>query len=87
MEGARINAINAGTLGSLIELDAIAAVAIGGTAFHGGKPRILGSVVGASIVQLITMMVNMNDIPFHWSLVVKAAIVIGALYLQRERLR
>ncbi len=87
MEGARINAINAGTLGSLIELDAIAAVAIGGTAFHGGKPRILGSVVGASIVQLITMMVNMNDIPFHWSLVVKAAIVVGALYLQRERLR
>jgi ribose transport system permease protein len=86
MEGARMNAINAGTLGLLIELDAIAAVAIGGTAFSGGKPRIVGTLVGASIVQLITMMVNMNDISFHWSLIVKAAIVVGALYLQRERL-
>ena len=86
MEGARMNAINAGTLGLLIELDAIAAVAIGGTVFSGGKPRIVGSVVGASIVQLITMLVNMNDISFHWSLIVKAAIVVGALYLQRERL-
>jgi ribose/xylose/arabinose/galactoside ABC-type transport system permease subunit len=86
MEGARINAINAGTLGLLIELDAIAAVAIGGTAFHGGKPRIAGTLVGASIVQLVTMIVNMNDISFHYSLIVKAAIVIAALYLQREKL-
>jgi galactofuranose transport system permease protein len=86
LEGARINAINAGTLGLLIELDAIAAVAIGGTAFRGGKPRVGGTLVGASIVQLVTMMVNMNDIPFHYSLIVKAAIVIVALYLQRERL-
>jgi ribose/xylose/arabinose/galactoside ABC-type transport system permease subunit len=86
LEGARINAINAGTLGLLIELDAIAAVAIGGTVFQGGKPRIGGTLVGASIVQLITMMVNMNDIPFNYSLVVKAAIVIVALYLQRERI-
>ena len=86
LEGARINAINAGTLGLLIELDAIAAVAIGATAFQGGKPLIGGTLVGASIVQLITMMVNMNDIPFNYSLIVKAAIVIGALYIQRERL-
>jgi galactofuranose transport system permease protein len=86
LEGARTNAINAGTLGLLIELDAIAAVAIGGTAFKGGKPLIGGTLVGASIVQLITMMVNMNDIPFNYSLIVKAAIVVAALYLQRERL-
>jgi ribose transport system permease protein len=86
LEGARINAINAGTLGLLVELDAIAAVAIGGTAFQGGKPLIGGTLIGASIVQLITMMVNMNDISFHYSLIVKAAIVIAALYLQRERL-
>ncbi len=85
MEGARINAINAGTLGLLVELDAIAAVAIGGTPFQGGKPRIVGSLVGASIVQLVTMMVNMNDISFHYSLIIKAAIVIAALYLQRGR--
>jgi ribose/xylose/arabinose/galactoside ABC-type transport system permease subunit len=86
LEGARINAINAGNLGLLIELDAIAAVAIGGTAFQGGKPLIGGTLIGASIVQLITMMVNMNDISFHYSLIVKAAIVITALYLQRERI-
>lgn len=84
MEGARINAINAGTLGLLVELDAIAAVAIGGTPFAGGKPKVLGTIIGASIVQLITVMVNMNNITFHYSLIVKAAVVVLALYLQRE---
>jgi len=68
----------------LIELDAIAAVAIGGTPFTGGKPNILGTVIGALIVQLVTVSVNMNNISFHYALVIKALIIIFALYLQRE---
>jgi ribose/xylose/arabinose/galactoside ABC-type transport system permease subunit len=84
MGAARVNAMNAGSLGQLIELDAIAAVAIGGTPFTGGKPNILGTVIGALIVQLVTVSVNMNNISFHYALVIKALIIIFALYLQRE---
>lgn len=84
MGAARVNAMNAGSLGLLIELDAIAAVAIGGTPFTGGKPNVLGTVIGALIVQLVTVSVNMNNISFHYSLAIKALIIIFALYLQRE---
>ncbi len=48
MEAARINSVNAASLGLMVELDAIAAVAIGGTPFTGGKARILGTVLGCS---------------------------------------
>ncbi len=84
VEAARINAMNAADLGLLIELDAIAAVAIGATPFSGGKARVMGTVIGALIVQLVTIVVNMNNIQFHYSLVVKAIIIIVALYLQKE---
>jgi ribose transport system permease protein len=85
MEAARINSVNAASLGLMVELDAIAAVAIGGTPFTGGKARILGTVLGALIVQLVTIIVNMNNIQFHYSLVIKAIIIVMALYLQRVR--
>lgn len=85
LEAARINAVNAASLGLLIELDAIAAVAIGATPFSGGKARVMGTVIGALIVQLVTIIVNMNNIQFHYSLVIKAIIIILALYLQKER--
>jgi len=85
LEAARINAVNAASLGLLIELDAIAAVAIGATPFSGGKARVMGTVIGALIVQLVTIVVNMNNIQFHYSLVIKAIIIILALYLQKER--
>lgn len=85
MEAARINGVNVGSLGVLIELDAIAAVAIGGTPFSGGRARILGTVLGAIVVQLVTIMVNMNDIAFHYSLIFKALIVVIALLAQRKK--
>jgi ribose transport system permease protein len=84
VEAARINAVNAGSLGLYIELDAIAAVAIGGTPFSGGRARVLRTAVGALIVQMVNVVVNMNNIQFHYSLVVKAVVIILALYTQRE---
>lgn len=85
MEAARISVVNVGSLGLLVELDAIAAVAIGGTAFSGGKARIMGTVFGAIIVQLVTIIVNMNNIPDKYSLLFKAVIVIIALWTQRKK--
>ncbi|MHC4199481.1 MAG: ABC transporter permease [Planctomycetota bacterium] len=85
MEAARNSCVNVRSLGKLIELDAIAAVAIGGTPFSGGRARILGTVLGAIVVQLVTIMVTMNGIPFNYSLVFKAVIVVIALWAQRKR--
>ena len=62
-----------------MELDAIAATVIGGTPITGGYPNILGTVCGAFLLQLITMMANMNNIPYAYSLMIKAGIIVGAL--------
>jgi len=85
MEAARTGGVNAKELGLTIELDAIAAVAIGGTPFSGGRARIFGTVIGAIVVQLVTVIVNMNNIQFHYSLIFKALIVVIALWSQRVR--
>ncbi len=64
-----------------MELDAIAATVIGGTPINGGYPNILGTVCGAFLLQLITMMANMNNIPYAYSLMIKAGIILVALVL------
>ena len=85
MEAARGGRVDAGRLGMFIELDAIAAVAIGGTCFSGGRARILGTVFGAVLVQLVTVIVNMNNIEYHYSLILKALVLIAAVWAQRDK--
>jgi ribose transport system permease protein len=84
LEAARVNGVNVGSLGRNVELDAIAAVAIGGTSFTGGRARVLGTVIGAIVVQLVTVIVNMNNIAFAYSLLFKALIVVMALWARRK---
>ena len=78
-------ALDANELGKLYELDAIAGVAVGGTSMKGGKANIVGSIAGCLIMVLIGTTVNMNGIPFATSNIIKAAIIIFALAIQRER--
>ncbi len=85
MAAARSGELNAAQLGRFIELDALAAVAIGGTPFSGGKARILGTVVGAIVVGLVEVIVTMNHIPSDYSKVVKALIVVAAMWAQRKK--
>jgi ribose/xylose/arabinose/galactoside ABC-type transport system permease subunit len=85
MEAARAGGVNGDLLGKLIELDAIAAVAIGGTSFSGGRARIWGTVMGAVIVPLVTVIANMNNIPDHYSMIFKAIIVIAVLWVRPEK--
>lgn len=85
LETARLSAADANAIGRLIELDAIAAVAVGGTSMVGGKANVLGTVIGALIMQIITVTMNMNNIPYTYSLVLKAIIIVVAVYVQRER--
>lgn len=83
IETARLYASDANTLGKAIEMDAISAVAIGGTSMIGGKPNIVGTIFGVIIIQVLTTMVNMNNISYQYSLVLKAIVIVVALYGQR----
>ena len=82
---ARLGASDAAKIGLNVELDAIAAVVVGGTALSGGRATILGTVVGALIMQVIATSFNMLLVPYAWSLALKAAIIVIAVYLQRPK--
>ena len=82
---ARLGASDASKVGDGIELDAIAATVVGGTPLTGGRATIIGTVIGALIMQIITTSFNMNGIKFSYSLVIKAAIILLAVYVQRPK--
>jgi ribose/xylose/arabinose/galactoside ABC-type transport system permease subunit len=65
-----------------MELDAIAAVAVGGTLLTGGKANVVGTVLGAFVLQLVRTTLLANGVPDAAALVVKAALIIGAVWLQ-----
>ena len=73
-----------GQTGILWELEAIAAVIIGGTVLKGGYGRIWGTVVGALILTLISNILNLTDaISNYLNGAVQGIIIIVAVYLQR----
>lgn len=82
---ARAGAADPDTVGSGLELTAIAAVAIGDTKMTGGKAKMIGTILGALILQIITITFNMNNVPYEWSLVAKTFIIILAVFLQNIR--
>ncbi len=85
VEASRLGASAAARIGQNVELDAIAAVVVGGTLLSGGRATILGTVVGALIMQVIATSFNMLLVPYAWSLAFKAFIILFAVYLQRPR--
>ena len=90
IETARLGASDATKVGLYIELDAIAAVVVGGTPLTGGRVTIVGTLIGALIMQVITTSFNMGPaglepLPFSWGLVLKAAIILIAVYIQRPK--
>jgi galactofuranose transport system permease protein len=82
---ARLGASDAAKIGQNMELDAIAAVVVGGTALSGGRATIGGTLVGALMMQVIATSFNMLLVPYSWSLALKAAIILLAVYLQRPK--
>jgi simple sugar transport system permease protein/ribose transport system permease protein len=85
VEASRLGASDAAKIGLNVELDAIAAAVVGGTALTGGRATIVGTVIGALIMQVIATSFNMLLVPYAWSLVLKAAIILLAVYFQRPR--
>jgi len=67
------------------ELDAIAAVAVGGTPFTGGQASVWGTLLGALLIQLIRFTLVTKNIPLPVAQIINAAIILFAVYLQRER--
>lgn len=83
LEASRIAASNAMDVGVMIEMDAVASAVIGGTLLTGGKANIIGTMIGVFIMQTITIMINMNNITYEYSLVIKALILLGAAAVQQ----
>jgi ribose/xylose/arabinose/galactoside ABC-type transport system permease subunit len=82
---ARLGASDPSNIGLLIELSAITAVVVGGTPLSGGKVKVMGTVMGALLIQLISNTFIANDLPFTWAQVLTAAIILVAVYLQKGR--
>ncbi|MGQ9489772.1 MAG: ABC transporter permease [Anaerolineae bacterium] len=74
-------------LGAGYELDAIAAVVIGGTSLSGGEGTILGTIIGAFIMSTLTNGLRILAVPQEWQMVVTGVIVIGAVYADIMRRR
>jgi ribose transport system permease protein len=87
MSAARLFAANGLQLGQAYELDAIAAVILGGTSFIGGIGSIWGTLVGALIIAVLTnglVLLGVSDI---WQFIIKGFGIIGAVALDRLRLQ
>ncbi len=84
-QAAKVSVAAGSSLGQLAELDAIAAVVIGGTPMSGGKAHVVGTVIGALIMQMITLTCVMNNIPDQYAQVFKAVIIVFAVFIQREQ--
>lgn len=78
----RLNSVSPGDMGAFFELDAIAAVVIGGTSLAGGRGTIIGTVIGALILGIINNMLNMLGISAYLQGLVKGLVILIAVLLQ-----
>lgn len=74
-------------LGAGYELDAIAAVVIGGTSLSGGEGSILGTIIGAFIISTLTNGLRILSVPQEWQMVITGGIVVLAVFLDILRRR
>lgn len=81
---ARLNSAQP-ALGQGYELEAIAAVVIGGTSLAGGRGTILGTLIGALIMSVMTNGLRILSVAPEWQIVATGAIIIGAVYADMLR--
>lgn len=67
------------------ELDAIAAVALGGTSMNGGRGRIWGTFVGVLIIAVLNNGLNILGISSYWQSVIKGVVILVAVLADRKR--
>lgn len=73
------------TAGTSYELDAIAAVVLGGTSLSGGKGRIFGTLIGALIIGTLNNGLNLLGVSSFYQMVVKGIVIIIAVLLDRKK--
>lgn len=61
------------------ELDAIAAVVVGGTSLMGGKGRVMGTLIGALIIGFLNNALNLLDISSYYQMIAKALVILVAV--------
>lgn len=84
---ADIQAADANNVGMYLELDAILAVVLGGTALTGGRFYLAGTVAGALLIQSVTTTILTRGVPVEYTLVVKAVVIVLICLLQSEAFR
>ncbi len=73
------------TAGTGYELDAIAAVVLGGTSLSGGKGRIVGTLVGALIIGTLNNGLNILNVSSFYQQVVKGIVILLAVLMDRKK--
>jgi ribose transport system permease protein len=69
------------TIGNGFELDAIAAVVLGGTSFSGGVGTIGGTIIGVLVIGVLNNGLNLLGVSSFWQLIVKGAVILLAVYI------
>lgn len=82
---ARLTASTPNSIGLNIELSAITAVVVGGTPLTGGRVRVIGTVAGALVMQLLISTLISQNLPDSVAQMVQAGIIVVAVYVQRRR--
>jgi ribose transport system permease protein len=82
---ARLTASDPSAIGLLMELSAITAVVVGGTPLTGGRVRVLGTVAGALLMQLVIATMIKHNLPPSTTEIAQAVIILIAVYVARER--
>ncbi|GGQ69253.1 ABC transporter permease [Couchioplanes azureus] len=82
---ARIQSSDASSVGMLIELSAITAVVVGGTPLTGGTIRVVGTVAGALLMQLVVATMIRHNLQPSTTEMVQAVIILVAVFAARER--
>jgi ribose transport system permease protein len=81
----RLTSIQAASAGSGYEMDAIAAVAIGGTAMDGGRGKIIGTFLGVLMLRIISTVLVMANVPPFLNGLVQGLIIIAAVLAQNRK--
>ncbi|SUC20878.1 ribose ABC transporter permease [Proteus mirabilis] len=71
--------------GNGYELDAIAAVVLGGTSLAGGKGRIMGTLIGALILGFLNNALNLLGISSNYQMIVKAVVILLAVLVDNKK--
>lgn len=72
------------TAGTGYELDAIAAVVLGGTSLAGGTGRILGTIIGALIIGVLNNSLNIMNVSSYYQMIAKGGVILLAVLMDRK---